>query len=1135
MHRQADRIYFSASDLADFVSCRHCITLGLLNLDQPLPKKAADEELQILQNLGEAHEQAHLQRLRLQDLRVQVISRQPDFGATLAATQAALHGGADIIFQAALADGPFRGYADFLYKIPIPSALGPHAYEVADTKLALKGKARHLVQVALYADLLAAMQGVLPAQVHLVMGDGTDQAFRLSDYQYYVAELKQRFLTFVQAPPATTPEKCAHCGICDWQDHCQQAWCAADHLNQVANIRAGAIRKLQAAGIHTLAKLAAQDQPVPGIGNFATLHHQAQLQLRRLETGADQIAFKTPDPQAQRGFYALPEPSAGDLYFDMEGYPHQQGGLEYLFGLSYREGEEVRFQPFWGHNRAEEKQAFADCVDFMVARIHRYPDLHIYHYADYERRAFEKLMQLHGTREAEVDQFFRDQRLVDLYAVVRNAILTSEPRSSIKNLETFYMKGERSADVKNAGASIVYYERWRQDHDPRWLEQIERYNEEDCVSTAKLHAWLLGLRVEAEWQFAVTMPWKTTQAAAAAVAPRTPSDQALALANRKQAVRDRLSRQIAALTATAPRTPVQSEAELVLYLLDFYWREAKPVFWKMFSQRDMSLEQLYDDLDALAGLTADPQVPPTPDKQSLIYRFQYQEQEHRLRVKDQVHDTATLLPVGELIALDTEHHWLHLRVGKRTLAAQWGGQLPSALSIAAKHHVDTSTLDAALLRFAESEGDTPYAALHGILQRQWPRVAGVTPGTAVLSGDSDVASIAAAVANLRDSYLVIQGPPGTGKTYTGARVILHLLAQGKRIGVSAISHKAIANLLDAITAAAREQGFSFQGARKVNDDAPLKDDQFIRDVAQPQDALAPGYQLVAGTAWLFARPAADQCFDYLFVDEAGQVSLANLVAMGCAARNIVLLGDQMQLGQPLQGTHPGDSGLSALQYLLRGHPTVPPELGILLNVSRRMHPAVCDFISAAVYEGRLRSFVDTARQRLILGDHADPALKAAGIVFAAVAHQGSAQSCQAEGERILALITALRGQSFVDQQGQVRPLLAENLLVVAPYNAQVNLLRQLLPADIRVGTVDKFQGQEAEVVLISMTTSSGEDLPRNLAFLFDRNRLNVAISRAKTLAIVVASPGLLAIDCTTPEQMALVNTLCWVAAIGHNG
>jgi superfamily I DNA and/or RNA helicase len=265
----------------------------------------------------------------------------------------------------------------------------------------------------------------------------------------------------------------------------------------------------------------------------------------------------------------------------------------------------------------------------------------------------------------------------------------------------------------------------------------------------------------------------------------------------------------------------------------------------------------------------------------------------------------------------------------------------------------------------------------------------------------------------------------------------------------------------------------------------------------------------------------------LFIDEAGQVSLGNLVAMGSSARNIVLVGDQMQLSQPIQGAHPGKSGLSALESLLQDHATVPPDRGIFLAVTRRMHPDVCRFISDAMYEGRLRADPGTASQQLNLNPGADPALKPSGISYVSVDTLDCRQKSEEESDRIQVIFDSLLTQRWTDRDGKKSLLSVDDILVVSPYNMQVNLLKSKLPANARVGTVDKFQGQEAAVVIVSMTTSSAEDMPRNMEFLYSRNRLNVAVSRARSLAIIVASPLLLEAPCTGVEQMRLVNTLCF--------
>jgi AAA domain len=384
-----------------------------------------------------------------------------------------------------------------------------------------------------------------------------------------------------------------------------------------------------------------------------------------------------------------------------------------------------------------------------------------------------------------------------------------------------------------------------------------------------------------------------------------------------------------------------------------------------------------------------------------------------------------------------------------------------------------------------------------------------------------------AVRRLDHGTLPIQGPPGTGKTYISSHAILALIRMGKRVAVTSNSHKAIDNLLSAVAKQAREAGVELKAIKKItNGEGP--DDPAIDVTSANDDARLEDYPLVGGTAWLFARSEHDQKFDYLFVDEAGQVSLANIVATGTAAQNIVLVGDPMQLAQPIQGVHPGHSGSSVLAYLLDGVSAMPADRGIFLPVTQRLHPLICDYISRVVYDCRLGSDEPAARQQLLL-PRPRPPLARAGLRFAGVAHTGNSQSSVEEGKVILDAYRSLIGQIYQDRDGERRCIGAADILVVTPYNAQVNLLKGLLPPTARVGTVDKFQGQEAPVCLVSMATSSGDELPRNIEFLFSVNRLNVAVSRAQALSIVFASPRLLDVPCRTIEQMRLVNALCAVS------
>jgi uncharacterized protein len=449
--------------------------------------------------------------------------------------------------------------------------------------------------------------------------------------------------------------------------------------------------------------------------------------------------------------------------------------------------------------------------------------------------------------------------------------------------------------------------------------------------------------------------------------------------------------------------------------------------------------------------------------------------------------------------------------------------------------INLQSVPDAVIAFAERfacgpiEGDQ---ALLDILTRRVPRLKGRTAGLPIRNpGESLTDAVVRAVVDLDHSYLFIQGPPGTGKTYTAARAIVALLRARKRVGVSSNSHKAITKLLSEVERHASESGFRFSGVKKGNKDDPETEFNSLNltTIFDSQEA-SPLHRLVGGTVFHFSRDDQRGAHDYLFVDEAGQVSLGNLVAMASAAENIVLVGDHMQLPQPVQGVHPGETGLSSLEYLLEGKATVPDDRGILLNETRRLHPRLCAFISEAIYDGRLEAHPSTAKRYLAIRPGAHPALRPAGLSFVSIAHDGCTQSSRPEVEAIARLVAELQRQKIVRDDKESRITL-EDILIVAPYNLQVNLLRQLLPQGVQVGTVDKFQGQEAAVVIVSMTTSKGVEAPRGTEFLFNPNRFNVAISRAQCLAIVVHGTGLLEGAWTDIADLCRLNIFAHAEAV----
>jgi len=1117
--RQGTRLY-SATDLINFLECEHLTTLDLMNLETPLTKTEGDEKSLLIQAKGFQREKAFLQNLQKTGLEIADLTEPHGPEEEKAAqTQRAMEAGADIIYKAALHSGPFIGEADFLRRVDRSTKFGDYGYEVLDTKLASLPKSKFIVQICFYSDLLSEAQGAQPGMMHLVLGDGTERSYRVADFSRYYRFVKERFLHHVNnRSNQTYPESCEQCALCHWRDLCQARWVEDDHLNQVANTTRVQIRKLHGSGVKTLEELARLEEgarvPRMAAETLRKLRRQAWLQAQKRHSGEDRFEILPADSEGLRGFYRLPKPDEGDLFFDMEGDPLESGGLEYLFGVYYFEDGKAQYKDFWAHQRHEERRAFEAFMDFVMERLEKYPGLFIYHYASYEETALKRLMSLHGVRESSVDRLLRSRKLVDLYKVVREGVMVSEPRYSLKNLETFYME-KRAGEVTHAGASIVYYERWKETKDAALLEKIREYNQIDCRSLHLLREWLIKLRpAHISW----FVPGDDTS--------KAEENPAIKEAE------ERLSTYETDLLADFPQDPAQWTAEqrmrqLVFHLLDFYRREAKPAWWKRFSRQEMTEEELIEDPECLGGLSLDLTQPPFKEKRSMVYTYRFPDQSFKLKRGSPCYRADTLEVLGTIFDIDEDRGLVQIKAGSSRQRP------PDRLSLIPEGPMNTEVLKEAIFRFAGRirENTGTYGAIRSFLSKIPPRFKSRTDGGPIIDENQELLPQAIeAVLQMNEGYLFIQGPPGAGKTHTGSFLIAELLRRGFKVGVSSHSHKAINNLLLAVEKRAQEWGVRFRGFKKSNatETESHLNGQMIRDVFKSEEILLTQPDLIAGTAWLFARPEMDRRLDYLFVDEAGQVSLANLVAVGTSAKNLILLGDQMQLGQPIQGTHPGRSGESSLEYLLGGEATISSNRGIFLGTTHRMHESVCRFISDAIYNGRLHPEPDNEKQRLILKDNAHPELRPAGIRFIPVAHEGCSQKSVEEAHVVKDVFLSLTDQSYIDRKGMEHPIRLENIMVVAPYNMQVNHLRGVLPEGARIGTVDKFQGQEAQVAIISMTTSSGEDLPRNMEFLYSKHRLNVALSRAKCLALLVASPALMAVRCRTVEQMELVNTLCWV-------
>jgi predicted RecB family nuclease len=1098
-------LILAATDLTNHLACEHLTQqrLAIARGERPKPRPSEDPHAALVRERGQRHEVEQLARLSDEcGGHVDLSSNDAPYSrqaleSIAAATAAAMRDGAPLIYQAQFFDGRWQGRADFLRRIDTASRLGAYAYEVLDTKLAKQIKPAVVHQLSLYNRMVAEVQGLDLRYAHVVLGTGGIQTVDLSRYAALHRRVARRLEAVVAAPAAATyPEPVAHCAICALADECRQRLMVDDHLSLVASVRRDQRERLVEGGITTMGALAVTEHidPVPlAPERYDWLHHQADLQVQSRDSG--QPLHRHLEPKRAAGYALLPQPSPGDVFFDLEGDPYVgEGGIEYLWGWwSMGAGYEC----VWAHDFDTEKVAFQRFIDRVIALRAEHPGMRVFHYAPHERSKLRSLSVKYATREAEVDDLLRDGVLVDLFAVVRQGLQVGEESYSLKKLERHHAFVRLEKRIREGGGSIIAYETWLETADGELLEAIRAYNEEDCTSTLSLRDWLVStMRPAAEKQFAVNFDdLREPEPEEEQEPPKWMPD-----------VLDLIEPLTLRLPAHGDEDDVaEAERRLISHLLLYHWREGKPTWWRYFDLREKPIDDLLEDRDAIAYLEPDLAHPPAPFKKSLDYSFAFPTQEFRLKP-------------GEADDPTSDESYNVVAVEENRVVLRRGATRPAPAPVAL---VDATVIPVAVLREAlmalassVAAGDQKFHAVRALLRHEPPAL------TSGGLGD-DIEALVSATLGLNNSVLPVQGPPGTGKTFRGARMIVAAIADGRRVGITAPSHAAIQNLLAEVERCAHEQSRALTGMYKGEG---YESPRGLIDQGDDNADVTDDHQLVGGTAWLFAREEHREKFDLLFIDEAGQFALADAAAVGLSAANLVLLGDPQQLPQVTQADHPGGSGASVLEHLLDGQQTIPPGRGVLLTETWRMHPDVCAFVSERSYDMRLRSREACSTRRITAPSGA---LTGSGLRAIAVEHAGRSQASPEEAAALAsACADLLAGATVTDDEGITRPLVEPDILVVAPYNLAVHCIREHVPAGVRVGTVDRFQGQQAPVVFYAMTCSSGEDVPRGIDFLFDANRFNVAISRAQCLAVLVHSPRLLDTECHSLETMALVDGAC---------
>jgi predicted RecB family nuclease len=1098
------------SKITAWLGCGHYLSLknqveaGELSL-QRTPLNALAE---ILIDKGNQHESSCLDDYEAMGKTIyEVPGRNADesFAEWVGRVSGSMDTGFDVIYQMPFIHEGMRGIADFLVRVD--EEAGYARYEPVDAKLTRsKAKPGHVMQLCFYAEAIAALTGSAPRRMHIWLGSGSVETLSVEEFLPYWRRLRRQLSAILDSDAltmTTRPRLCESCEYCEFQEHCESQWRAEDALSFVANSRENERSVLEAAGVITLAQLAVRTEAVADLREEKRqrLTRQAALQVAsRNESGPPAYEFieVSEDPVYGHGFELLPMPDRGDVFFDFEGDPFwtPQHDLMFLAGLLYQDdaGSWI-YDERWAHTLADQQTMIKTLVEFFADRRETFPHMHVYHYNHTEKSAIERLM-----RDAEDENLFASLvdsgMFVDLFTVAKNAIRVGTESYGLKHLEHL-VEYQRGAGTEQGAGAVVEYEEWMRTGEGERLRSIARYNCDDVESTRALRDWLVARRPEG---LAWREPFITEEEY------ELDTDE---------------------LVEGLHLFPEVSGEYLLGDLLNYWRRERSADVTPKYVALNGDYTALYENIDYLTNLKFLRMEEPVGRERTrrMVLSWPEQIMDRSLEKGSDVLFAGVGAPYGKasITAIDFDSREVSLRWG--AVQEEQGG-VPAVLTRDRYFRPGTKASvlkDLARQVLAPDEHGAPGRLATALLASEPPRFRqGHGPAEGIFR--DELSSIYEWVDDLDESFVAFQGPPGTGKTYSGSHVIHHLITSGKRVGVVAMSHPAIDNLMMATYEVFKDAGDLDQLRalrwQSTTDGTPL---EYFATYSQKKDDLTSGeFNLVGGTAWLFSRPEMRQFpVDVLIVDEAGQLALADAVASTNGARNMLLLGDPLQLSQVAKAEHPGDSGASVLQHVLGEHLTIPNTQGVFLAETWRMHPNVCHFISTQIYESRLTSNESCVQQDTEFGT---------GLRWLEAHHSRRSTESLEEAELVAEQISQLVGTKWINQKGETRVLEGSDVMVVAPYNDQVRLLRsrfQRTPEliDVQVGTVDKFQGREAPVVFFTMTTSSAQDMPRGPEFLFSRNRLNVAVSRARCLAYLVCTEELLNSRAVDIDDMRLISTL----------
>ena len=811
----------------------------------------------------------------------------------------------------------------------------------------------------------------------------------------------------------------------------------------------------------------------------------------------------------------------------------------------------MEFKYFWAKELDVdyERENFKKLIEYLQKHFEKNPDAYLYHYNVYEKTALKNLSNDFSTIYPDglhfVDQLLRLEKFVDLFRVVDQCMLTSEKDNSLKTIEKFY-DGAREANIKSAGESVELYDQWLKVGKDNLKQDIINYNKEDCISTFKLREFLL----EEKNKHYNEIPFfsKSEEEKAKHINKKPSETKDEDLLNKLEASKNENNREY---------------IDDLKNLVGFYSREDKPTYWAMHEREEKEHDDLIDDTECIANCII------TDDKPKKIegvlnkktgrkrmdtfqYKYKFPKQDYKLQEGGTGVDILGTKKNFKIEEITEKNEHAYVTVSLTSGMLKTIKSMPNPMTLGPENPYPKENMvlavDKYINSFLDNKTKNKYKALNSLLKNELPDIKNLEKGKNLIDEKKDFnEECIKVVKNLNSSFLVIQGPPGTGKTWLSAKIIIELLKQHKKIGVSSLSHKAINNLLLQIEEISLEEKFKFKGIKINSSKSEGRNDfkgktsgtekELIKNTtghSMPEDC-----SLVAATSYAFAYrptykskvkgekskkgpPEFDQDLDYIFIDEAGQVSLANTIATGLATKNLILIGDQMQLAQPVKGTHAGNAGKSGLEFLLKNQDTIPPNRGIFLKDTRRLDKKICNYISESFYESRLKPHEITKKREINLNLKN---FESENIYYIPIDHKGCSTGSDEEVDLINKIYKKILGSNYKDEHGKGK-IDYHDIMAIAPFNVQVGKLMKKLNSKSKLGTVDKLQGQQGKVVFISYTASDSENIPRHKKWFFSRNRLNVAISRAQSIVFVIFNPSLLLASTKNIEEMKLLNNFC---------